>query len=754
MRKLLNYGIIAILLISCNSADRKSIQLVKNGKSAYRIIVSENAKPAETRAAEILQHYIEKISGAKLSILSDKEAPSDNEIIIGNNSRFEFDKIGINTDSLDLDGFHIKTIGHKLIIAGGKENGCVYAVYTLLEKYMGCRKYTADSEEIPHSKDISLPETDLHIVPLIKHRQTHFLQTTDPVFADWHKLDTFNIERYAKPGWVHTFHKFVPEKLFSTHPEYFGMVNGRRNPSQLCLSNPTVLEIVKDSLKIWMKRYPETKVWDVSQNDNVSYCQCPKCKALDDKEGSPAGSVISFVNKIADAFPDKIISTLAYQYTRKAPKTVKPKDNVLVVLCSIECDRSKPLAEDTTQGSFTYDLTEWGKITKNIHIWDYVVDFRNLLSPFPNLRVLQPNIQLFVKNNVSSLFEQGSWSKGEMYQLRSYLIAKLMWEPYLNADSVIRDFCMGYYGKAGPFVLKYINKLHDQMEKSGDRLDIYGYPYYAMNSYLKPELLKHYSNLFDSAELAVKNNPKYLERVIEARLPIEYAIIEIARQKGLGEGGLFETEASGKLMVIPAMKKRIDNFIDNCLKFDIQKLEEHGWPTTKLYKDQLDRLIEKTLAPNLVLNKPVQSIIKPGHSYMNGNPAVLTDRLFGSNEVKTNWLGYEGVDMDVIIDLGNETGIESISTTFFQNVLYWIFIPENVEYFISNDGKNFKKIGLVNRPIPLETSGEQFIDYKVAFDKTNARYIRVKADGINTCPAWHRGSGYKSWIFVDEVVVL
>jgi hypothetical protein len=202
------------------------------------------------------------------------------------------------------------------------------------------------------------------------------------------------------------------------------------------------------------------------------------------------------------------------------------------------------------------------------------------------------------------------------------------------------------------------------------------------------------------------------------------------------------------------MQKRISNFVENCLKNDIQRLEEHGWPSTERYKALLERLIEKTQLPNLALKKPVKSISQASPIYMGGNANILPDRLCGANEVKTNWLGYEGNDMDVVIDLEKETSIGSLSATFFQNALYWIFVPESVEYLVSDDGKNFKKLGTIMRPIPIETGGEQFIDYKLEFKPLNARYIRVKADGINTCPAWHRGSGYKSWIFVDEVVVL
>ena len=89
-------------------------------------------------------------------------------------------------------------------------------------------------------------------------------------------------------------------------------------------------------------------MFSVSQNDWYNYCQCPACKAIDDREGSPAGTMITFVNQVADAIredcPDVLIHTFAYQYTRKAPKFVRPRPNVIVRLCSIECCFSHPLS--------------------------------------------------------------------------------------------------------------------------------------------------------------------------------------------------------------------------------------------------------------------------------------------------------------------------------------------------------------------------------------------------------------------------
>src|SRR5439155_438422 len=176
----------------------------------------------------------------------------------------------------------------------------------------------------------------------------------------------------------------------------------------------------------------------VSQNDTINYCQCEQCKALDDAEGSPAASLLKFVNAVAEAIepdhPNVRIDTLAYQYTRKPPKTIRPRRNVIVRLCSIECCFAHPLETCPAQENrrFRDDIVAWGPVAPLLYVWDYTTDFGHYQQPFPNFDVLQSNVRFFVKHGVKSLFEQGNYSGGgggEMEPLRTYVLAKLLWNP-------------------------------------------------------------------------------------------------------------------------------------------------------------------------------------------------------------------------------------------------------------------------------------------------------------------------------------
>jgi hypothetical protein len=191
-------------------------------------------------------------------------------------------------------------------------------------------------------------------------------------------------EFFAKGYYVHTFNRLVPwQEYFQTHPEYFAMMNGKRNIDQLCLTNPEVLKLVIAKLEKDMAAQPDKLYWSVSQNDNFSYCQCDNCQKIISAEQSPAGPIIRFVNEVANHFPEKIISTLAYQYSRQAPAITKPAGNVQVMLCTIELNRSKPIEQDKGSQSFVKDIVDWGKICRHIYLWDYTIDFAHSCSPFP-----------------------------------------------------------------------------------------------------------------------------------------------------------------------------------------------------------------------------------------------------------------------------------------------------------------------------------------------------------------------------------
>lgn len=226
-----------------------------------------------------------------------------------------------------------------------------------------------------------------------------------------------------------------------------------------------------------------------------------------------------------------MIDTLAYQYTRTPPKFVRPHPNVCVRLCTIECCFAHPLKEcdhicsfgNRIRGdSFQRDLEGWAKICDRLYVWDYVVNFHHFLMPFPNLDVLAPNIRYFIENNVKGIFEEGStsvWGRTEFIELKSWVLAQLLWNPDLDADALIREFVAAFYEQSAPHIQAYIDLLQDSLRKVPEaHFGIYDPP---RVPYLTDEVVSQAKSLMEKAKEAA-NSSAILERVLLAELPIRY----------------------------------------------------------------------------------------------------------------------------------------------------------------------------------------------------------------------------------------
>jgi hypothetical protein len=624
MKKLILLIVSIFFLLAANA---QQLTLVKEGKSNFCIIIPERANVIEIQAATVFQDYIQKISGARIPIVQDNTKPGDNEILIGRVNRDEFKDVPV--EKLLKDGLYIRNTGKKLVIAGGMEKGTVYGVYTFLEKYMGCRKYTSTVTVVPRQKTIVLNSINDMQVPSFNSRDDFYPDAiNDPEYLAWHKLDNY----FGKPDtgnewgdFVHTFSSLLdPKEYEESHPEYFSFYDGKRHPglnkdgqpdAQLCLSNPEVLEIVCKSLKAKMEANPGAIYWSVSQNDNINYCRCPKCTEIDEKYASftpgsktyeiaaffkyspiGSGSVLNFVNKVAERFPDKVISTLAYLYTRVPPKDIIPGKNVNIMLCNIESPRNVPITEGDK--TFCEDFEGWARLTNNIIIWDYVVQYRNLISPFPNLQTLQPNLKYLHDKGVTMIFEEGNpETGGEFHELKTYMLAKLLWDVDADANKVMDDFLTGYYGSAGKIIREYINLLEKSLAKSGEKLQIYDTPVQEKNSFLTDSLITVYNKIFDRAEKAVSGSPEVLERVKVARLPLYYAMLQIAKDEKTGKRGAFLTGENNKLKPKPEIVNMLYDFVYLCIKTKVSHLQEGG-VTPQQYLNEYTKFLKEVTSSN------------------------------------------------------------------------------------------------------------------------------------------------------------
>ena len=709
------------------------LTLVQKGKARARIVCTGDTATSH-RAARLLNTFLERMSGATLP-QTDTTGPytaRKGDIVIGE-----------PTPDAGEDGFQAVSGQGILHIRTGGGSGAVNGIVALLERYLDAHYYAYKAWTVVKRKDILLPALQLTETPAFSFRQTQSYGSDDPDFTAWFALESHE-QLFAGDLWVHTFNRLLPSRVYgAAHPEWYSLLNGRRQPgdhSQWCLTNDEVFEAACQKIDSVFKAHPGLRTISVSQNDgNNTQCQCAACRAVDEEEGSPSGNLIRFMNRLAKRYPDKEFSTLAYLYSMHPPRKTRPLPNVNIMLCDIDCMREVPLTDNASGQDFMRALTGWSAISDNIFVWDYGINFDNVVSPFPNFHIIQRNLQLFKEHHATKVFEQINSTKGtDLCELRTYMMAKLMWNPYQDADSLMRGFLDGYYGAAAQPLYQYIKIMQGALLASGINLWIYDSPITHKNGMLRPTLLKTYNQLFDEAEAAVADDEELLRRVRIARLPLQYAQLELARTEPQRD--------------VAQVTRLLDLFEQRTADYGIPTLNErHNKPSDYC------ALYRQRFLPTGRENKAAHATVKwnkaPAQRYRGIADTALTDGLYGGTTFVESWVGWEGEDADFVLDLGTEKTFRSVEIDFLHQLGAWILLPKGGRITYSADGQRYTQLGTFQFAEDRDVSVKFVGGRAESAVPVSARYIRIEVETLGNCPDWHYGVGYPAWFFMDEVVV-
>ena len=469
----------ALASLATSAAAAADFVMAEKGEAPQATIWCSNAgSEVERHAAAELRDYVRRITGVELPVSLESKRPSGKVIRLSSGEFVD-------------DGFELSAKGDTLRIRGGRRAGVLYGVYELLEAYGGCGWFASGTEVVPEAEVLSVPGN------LRDRQMPDFVQrdtcATDvmyhPAFATRLRVNGNLSCRAATPeiGGLSDFrycaelpncHTFMylmpPETYFRDHPEYFAEIDGIRREfgareSQPCLSNPEAVKIMTEKVLDIVKRHPECKYFGVSQNDNGNYCRCEKCRAVDEEEGSPAGSIIRFVNHVAEEVakirPDAVVETLAYTYSIKPPTKTKLMPNVMPCICVPGTDSYRPIAESRNESKrqFADYLRGWGKVTSNLYVWNYVINFRHYTHPFPNTLALGPDLRFFKENGVAHVYEQHSGNNAahsDFAELKAYLMAKFLWKADQPLEPLLDKFFASYYGAGAPYARAWFNEIH------------------------------------------------------------------------------------------------------------------------------------------------------------------------------------------------------------------------------------------------------------------------------------------------------
>ncbi|MCS7316085.1 MAG: DUF4838 domain-containing protein, partial [Bryobacterales bacterium] len=548
------------------------------------IVLARDASPSERHGARELQRFLHEISGAQLPIASEEARPRGPWILVGRSRLVE--RLGVRADwnALGPEGFLVKTAGRNLVIAGGRQRGTMYGVYVFLEK-LGCRWFTPEVSRIPKSPTIRIPPLDETHKPSFEYREPFFTEAFDRDWAARNRMNGHSLKLDESTGgkiqyypFVHSFYLLLPpEKYFREHPEYYSLIAGKRRAErgQLCLTNPEVLRLATEQVLRWIEEHPEATIFSVSQNDWTGWCECDNCRRVEEEEGGAhSGPLLRFVNALAAEIerkhPGKLIDTLAYWYTEEPPAHVRPRANVRIRLCPIGACQAHPYERCDRNAYFMRRLRAWAKITDKLYVWHYNTNFAHYLMPFPDFDELVADIPMYHRHGVVGLFMQGAYAPGgggEMAELRSYLMARLLWDVKADARKAIEEFLEAVYGRAAPRIAEYLELLHRQVrfppEGRGHHLWIFQHP---GAPYLEAEFLKRARELLERAEREAENE-LVRRRVRKVRLSLDY--VELVRAMAFEfQDGWFAMPRAEQ------MRRRFADFLATARSFGIRQLHE------------------------------------------------------------------------------------------------------------------------------------------------------------------------------------
>ena len=557
MRSLITGLILCGAATSAWAAD--ALQLAADGKTDYQVVIADDAPPVIAAAADELVAHLNEVTGARFPTVRASDAKADRQIILGHSPALKALDLPVDWDAQGPEGFTIRTVRGKLIIAGGPRRGTINGVYTFLEDVVGCRWYTPTFSVIPSSPTLSVGPLNINMVPAFESRYVYCEAVRDSTWAARQRLNTFtrdvgswkaftsdpklaNIYRYA--GWhVHTLghNLMLPVAEFDQHPEYFALRDGKRQrDGQACMTNPDLMRFIAQQAVQWIERDPGASIVSISQGDGSEPCQCDPCRAAYKQYGVP-GQYMRFVNQVAAEitrhYPDMLVDTLAYQWTRQAPKDVIMHPNVVIryapyVACIYHAYDGCPV--NTSQHIYR-DLVQWAAISRRVWVWSYILPAHSL-HPNPVIGCLSRNFKRMrdagVKGHFVQAREGGAYIHGGLVHLQTYLLAKLTWDPDYDVQQGIEEFARASYGAAAPQIVAYVRMVCDRdtyfLEDRGRGIydDLYGG--HRAATPIKKDKLREMDRLFDEAEQALATDAQALQRVQHVRLAVQYAILRYA----------------------------------------------------------------------------------------------------------------------------------------------------------------------------------------------------------------------------------
>ena len=522
------------------AAEKGGVTLLENGEVKVTVVYSEGASESLIAAADFMAATIDRMSGSSgVRTAVKKGGESGFSIYVGRAANSAL----IDLSDVKDDGYKLEIKPEGIYIVGKTDDATRNGIYDFLETHLECMYVSPENTYVPLCPTVKLALEEKTVNPTITWRKVYQYESVQNGWYERLKMNGTivkecenSIELYNEWGtWCHSSFEFVPpEEYFDEHPEYYAKFLGKRRyqfnvlgrtfPTHLCYTNEEVYQIAEAELVKRIEANPEVKFWDFSIMDTYfATCRCKECKKFNKEAGSEMGTLLAFLNRLADSikddYPDVYLSTLAYQRVKNPPKNMKCAPNLCINVCAFPGTQSYPYSTEggiKASREFAERVVEWGKICDNILVWDYVVNFTHLKLPFPNFEFQKENLEFYLENNIRFVFHQGSREPmDENAEMRTYLLSRQLWDKDVDLLALAKKYVAVVYGDAAGLVEEYMDLQNSAMIESGVDLSLYDNPKKHKNGYLAPKLTDKYLELTEKMLEVAENSDTVNVKAVE-----------------------------------------------------------------------------------------------------------------------------------------------------------------------------------------------------------------------------------------------
>lgn len=522
------------------AAEKGGVTLLENGEVKATVVYSDGASESLIAAADFMAATLERMSGSNGVRTAVKDgSESGFSIYVG----MAANSAAIDLSDVNDDGYRLEIKPEGIYIVGKTDDAARNGIYDFLETHLECMYVSPENTYVPIFPTVKLALEEKTVNPTITWRKVYQYESVQNGWYERLKMNGTivkegenSIELYNEWGtWCHSSFEFVPpEEYFDEHPEYYAKFLGKRRyqfnvlgrtfPTHLCYTNEEVYQIAEAELVKRIEANPEVKFWDFSIMDTYfATCRCKECKKFNKEAGSEMGTLLAFLNRLADSikddYPDVYLSTLAYQRVKNPPKNMKCAPNLCINVCAFPGTQSYPYSTEggiKASREFAERVVEWGKICDNILVWDYVVNFTHLKLPFPNFEFQKENLEFYLENNIRFVFHQGSREPmDENAEMRTYLLSRQLWDKDVDLKALAKKYVAVVYGDAAGLVEEYMDLQNSAMIESGVDLSLYDNPKKHKNGYLAPKLTDKYLELTEKMLEVAENSDTVNVKAVE-----------------------------------------------------------------------------------------------------------------------------------------------------------------------------------------------------------------------------------------------